>query len=83
MRPETGRRPDSSDSVIIGAGRYGLSIAAHFLAKGVEHRIFDPLLRFARGAKFTPIGLSNHLTRGSQLTKRHTAARESANSALQ
>jgi prephenate dehydrogenase len=36
--------PNSSDVAIIGAGQYGLSLAAHLRAKGVEHRIAgDPV----------------------------------------
>ncbi len=33
-------RDEDVDVVVIGAGPYGLSIAAHFGADGVEHRIF-------------------------------------------
>jgi FAD-dependent urate hydroxylase len=46
---------------------------------------FGPVLRFACGAKFAASRLSNHLARGSPLTKRHTtaAAREQARSASQ
>jgi hypothetical protein len=44
MRPERGRIPNSSDIVIIGAGPYGLSIAAHFRAKDVQHQIFGRFL---------------------------------------
>jgi predicted ATP-grasp superfamily ATP-dependent carboligase len=32
-------RPDT-DVVVIGAGPYGLSIAAHFAARGIDHEIF-------------------------------------------
>jgi thioredoxin reductase len=38
--------PDSSDVAIIGAGPYGLSIAAHLGAKGIDHRIFGDPMRF-------------------------------------
>src|SRR5579871_907574 len=38
--------PNSSDVVIIGAGPYGLSIAAHLRAKGVEHRILGDPMQF-------------------------------------
>ncbi|MGA7541105.1 MAG: NAD(P)-binding domain-containing protein [Steroidobacteraceae bacterium] len=31
---------------IVGAGPYGLSIAAHLAARGVEHRIFGPPMKF-------------------------------------
>ena len=32
------------DAVVVGAGPYGLSIAAHLRARGVDHRIFGPPL---------------------------------------
>src|SRR5512132_4028421 len=35
----TGRMPDV-DVAIVGSGPYGLSIAAHLAAHGVDHRIF-------------------------------------------
>jgi thioredoxin reductase len=41
--------PSSSDVVIVGAGPYGLSIAAHLRAKGVEHRIIGAPMQFWRG----------------------------------
>lgn len=34
------RSSSSADVVVIGAGPYGLSLAAHLRARGVEHRIF-------------------------------------------
>ncbi len=34
--------PASTDVVVIGAGPYGLSIAAHLSARGVRHRVFGP-----------------------------------------
>lgn len=38
------RLSDALDVAIIGAGPYGLSLAAHLRARGVEHRIFgDPM----------------------------------------
>jgi len=41
--------PNSSAVVIIGAGPYGLSIAAHLRAKDVEHRIIGDPMRFWLG----------------------------------
>jgi lysine/ornithine N-monooxygenase len=41
--------PSSADVVIIGAGPYGLSIAAHLRANGVEHRIIGDPMQFWRG----------------------------------
>jgi lysine/ornithine N-monooxygenase len=38
--------PNGSDVVIIGAGPYGLSIAAHLRAKGIDHRIVGDPMRF-------------------------------------
>jgi lysine/ornithine N-monooxygenase len=38
--------PSSSDVVIVGAGPYGLSIAAHLGAKDVEHRIIGDPMQF-------------------------------------
>src|SRR5262249_39371921 len=35
-----GRSSTSVDVAVIGAGPYGLSLAAHLRARGVEHRIF-------------------------------------------
>ncbi len=32
----------STDVVIIGAGAYGLSLASHLRARGIDHRIFGP-----------------------------------------
>jgi thioredoxin reductase len=39
----------SSNIAIIGAGPYGLSIAAHLRAKGIEHRIIGDPMRFWLG----------------------------------
>jgi cation diffusion facilitator CzcD-associated flavoprotein CzcO len=36
----------TTDVVIIGAGPYGLSLAAHLQARGVKHRIFGEPMRF-------------------------------------
>ena len=41
--------PNSSGVVIIGAGPYGLSIAAHLRAKDVEHRIIGDPMQFWLG----------------------------------
>jgi thioredoxin reductase len=41
--------PNSSDVAIIGAGPYGLSLAAHLRAKGVEHRIVGDPMQFWLG----------------------------------
>lgn len=38
----------ATDVVIIGAGPYGLSLAAHLRARGVEYRIFGESMRFWR-----------------------------------
>jgi thioredoxin reductase len=37
---------NTSDVVIIGAGPYGLSLAAHLQAKGIEHRIVGDPMQF-------------------------------------
>lgn len=38
------------DTVVVGAGPYGLSIAAHLRAKGLDHRVFgDPLRTWRTG----------------------------------
>jgi thioredoxin reductase len=39
----------SSDIAIIGAGPYGLSLAAHLRSKGIEHRIFGDPMQFWSG----------------------------------
>jgi glycine/D-amino acid oxidase-like deaminating enzyme len=39
-----GSTPDV-DVAIVGSGPYGLSIAAHLAAVGVDHRIFGPPMR--------------------------------------
>src|ERR1700738_1759662 len=41
--------PDRSDVAIIGAGPYGLSVAAHLRAEGVEHRIVGDPMQFWLG----------------------------------
>jgi thioredoxin reductase len=41
--------PNSSDVAIIGAGPYGLSLAAHLRAKGVEHQIVGDPMQFWLG----------------------------------
>ena len=40
---------DGSDVAIIGAGPYGLSLAAHLRAEGVEHRIVGDAMQFWLG----------------------------------
>jgi thioredoxin reductase len=40
---------DNSDVVVIGAGPYGLSLAAHLRAAGVEHRIIGDPMQFWLG----------------------------------
>jgi hypothetical protein len=40
---------NSSDVAIIGAGPYGLSIATHLRARGIEHRIIGDPMRFWHG----------------------------------
>jgi thioredoxin reductase len=47
--------PDGSQVAIIGAGPYGLSLAAHLRAKGVEHRIVGDPMQFWR--EHTPRGM--------------------------
>jgi thioredoxin reductase len=49
IRPKGERMPDSSAVVIIGAGPYGLSIAAHLRAKNVEYRIIGDPMQFWLG----------------------------------
>jgi thioredoxin reductase len=44
-----------TDVVIIGAGPYGLSLAAHLRARGVKYRIFGEAMRFWRNM---PIGVN-------------------------
>ena len=41
--------PNSSDVAIIGAGPYGLSIAAHLRARDIEHRIIGDPMQFWLG----------------------------------
>lgn len=41
-------RRQASDVAIVGAGPYGLSLAAHLAAGGVEHRIFGRPMQFWR-----------------------------------
>jgi cation diffusion facilitator CzcD-associated flavoprotein CzcO len=48
MKPET-------DVAIIGAGPYGLSLAAHLRARGVKYRIFGEAMRFWRNM---PVGVN-------------------------
>ena len=48
MRQET-------DVAIIGAGPYGLSLAAHLRARGVKYRIFGEVMRFWRNM---PVGVN-------------------------
>lgn len=45
----------ATDVVIIGAGPYGLSLAAHLRARGVEYRIFGESMRFWRNM---PLGVN-------------------------
>src|SRR5690242_12004710 len=40
--------PETTDVAIVGAGPYGLSIAAHLRARGVDFRIFGQPLIFWR-----------------------------------
>jgi hypothetical protein len=44
-----------TDVTIIGAGPYGLSLAAHLRARGVKHRIFGDPMRFWRDM---PVGVN-------------------------
>jgi len=44
-----------TDVTIIGAGPYGLSLAAHLLARGVKYRIFGDPMRFWRNM---PVGVN-------------------------
>ena len=45
----------ATDVVIVGAGPYGLSLAAHLQARGVKYRIFGNLMRFWRNM---PVGVN-------------------------
>jgi thioredoxin reductase len=45
----------ATDVAIIGAGPYGLSLAAHLRARGVDHRIFGESMRFWRDM---PVGVN-------------------------
>jgi FAD-dependent urate hydroxylase len=48
-------KPGSTDVAIIGAGPYGLSLAAHLGARGVKYRIFGEAMRFWRNM---PVGVN-------------------------
>src|SRR6516162_467254 len=48
-------KPGSTDVAIIGAGPYGLSLAAHLRARGVKYRIFGEAMRFWRNM---PVGVN-------------------------
>jgi hypothetical protein len=41
--------PDTSEVAIVGAGPYGLSIAAHLRARGIDHRIIGDPMQYWRG----------------------------------
>jgi FAD-dependent urate hydroxylase len=48
MKPET-------EVAIIGAGPYGLSLAAHLRARGIKYRVFGDAMRFWRNM---PVGVN-------------------------
>src|SRR5450755_1991941 len=50
-----GARPDRLEVVVIGAGPYGLSAAAHLKAKGIRVRVFGEPMEF--WAKKMPEGM--------------------------
>src|SRR5450631_1303316 len=45
----------ATDVTVIGAGPYGLSLAAHLQARGVKYRIFGESMRFWRDM---PVGVN-------------------------
>src|SRR5262249_8991361 len=54
-KPARGRMLNNCDVAIVGAGPYGLSIAAHLRARGVEHRIIGDPMRF--WSEYVPKGM--------------------------
>ena len=46
---------ETTDVAIVGAGPYGLSLAAHLRARGTDFRIFGPAMKFWRDM---PVGVN-------------------------
>lgn len=71
-----------ADVAIVGAGPYGLSIAAHLAARGVSFRIFGKpmsvwLTQMPRGMRLKSEGFASSLSDpGAQFTLRHYCAQE-------
>jgi len=57
---------DTTDVVIVGAGPYGLSLAAHLRARGVSFRIFGPAMKFWRdmptGINLKSVGFATNIS---------------------
>ena len=80
MRNETACSSNNAEVVIIGAGPYGLSIAAHLRAQGIPFRIFgDPMAAWSghmpKGMKLKSEGFASSLSDpDDKFTLRHYCA---------
>jgi thioredoxin reductase len=66
VKRDSGRNPVVIDTVIIGAGPYGLSLAAHLQARGVDFRIFGKpmhtwLTQMPKGMRLKSEGFASSL----------------------